>query len=130
VKHKLANLTILILGQKEVKFHKEISLFYDLNSIYSVGDLKHWNIKENNIFFDIPKLQNNQTSQLLVHATASYYVQSSTLFNRSVIAVCMHFLWRRSKTRDADNTSRCNLLTNYFLFCFIYFDIFSIVYSI
>jgi hypothetical protein len=34
-------------------------------------DLKLWNIKENGIFFDIPKLQKNQVSQLLVHATAS-----------------------------------------------------------
>jgi hypothetical protein len=62
---------ILILGQKEVKSHKEISLFCDLNSIYSDIDLKLWNIKENGIFFDIPKLQKNQVSQLLVHATTS-----------------------------------------------------------
>jgi hypothetical protein len=46
---------VLILGQKEVKSHKEISLFCDLNSIYSGIDLKLWNIKENSIFFDIPK---------------------------------------------------------------------------
>jgi hypothetical protein len=51
---KLANLTILILGQKELKFHKEISLFCDLNSIYSGINLKLWKIKENSIFFDIP----------------------------------------------------------------------------
>jgi hypothetical protein len=62
---------ILILGQKEVKSHKEILLFCDLNFIYSDIDLKLWNIKENNFFFDIPKLQNSQDSQLLVHATAS-----------------------------------------------------------
>jgi hypothetical protein len=40
------------MGQKEVKFHKKISLFCDLNSIYSGIDLKVWNIKENNIFFE------------------------------------------------------------------------------
>jgi hypothetical protein len=62
---------ILILGQKEVKSNKDISLFYDLNSIYGRIDLKLWIIKENSIFFDIPKLQKNQVSQLLVHATAS-----------------------------------------------------------
>jgi hypothetical protein len=53
---------ILILGQKEVKSRMEISLFCDLNSIYSGINLKFWNIKENNIFFDIPKLQKNQVS--------------------------------------------------------------------
>jgi hypothetical protein len=64
---------ILILGQKEVnKSHKEISLFCDLNSVYGRIDLKLWIIKENSIFFDVPKLQKNQVSQLLVHATASY----------------------------------------------------------
>jgi hypothetical protein len=36
---------ILILGQKEVKSHKEISLFCDLNSIYGRIDLKLWIIK-------------------------------------------------------------------------------------
>jgi hypothetical protein len=35
---------------------EKISLFCDLNSIYSGIDLKLWNIKEKNIFFDIPKL--------------------------------------------------------------------------
>jgi hypothetical protein len=35
---------LLILGQKEVKSYKEISLFYVLNSIYSDIDLKLWNI--------------------------------------------------------------------------------------
>jgi hypothetical protein len=45
----------LILGQKEVKSHKEISLFCDLNSIYGGIDLKLWNIKVNIIFFDILK---------------------------------------------------------------------------
>jgi hypothetical protein len=64
---------ILILGQKKVKSHKEISLFCDLNFIYGRIDLKLWNIKENSIFFDIPKLQKNQVSQLLVHATASLF---------------------------------------------------------
>jgi hypothetical protein len=59
------------IGAKEVKFHKEILLFCDLNSIYSGIDLKLWNIKENDIFFDILKFQKNQVSQLLVHATAS-----------------------------------------------------------
>jgi hypothetical protein len=59
------------IGAKEVKPHKEILLFCDLNSNYSGIDLKLWNIKENNIFFDIPKLKNSQASQLLVHATAS-----------------------------------------------------------
>jgi hypothetical protein len=59
------------MGQKKVKSHKEISLFCDLNSIYSGIDLKLWNIKENYIFVDIPKLQNSQASQLLMHATAS-----------------------------------------------------------
>jgi hypothetical protein len=53
VNNKLANLTILILGQKEVKFHKKILIFCDLNSIYSGINLKLWNIKENNIFLDI-----------------------------------------------------------------------------
>jgi hypothetical protein len=33
--------------------HKEISLFCDLNSIYSGINLKLWNIKENNSFFDV-----------------------------------------------------------------------------
>jgi hypothetical protein len=42
-------------GAKRVKFYKKISLFCDLNSIYSDINLKLWNIKENNIFFDIPK---------------------------------------------------------------------------
>jgi hypothetical protein len=60
----------LILGQKEVKSHKKISLFCDLNSIYGRIDLKLWIIKENSIFFEIPKFQKNQVSQLLVHATA------------------------------------------------------------
>jgi hypothetical protein len=55
VKYKSANLTILILGQKKVISRKEISLFCDLNSIYSGIDQKLWNIKENSIFFDIPK---------------------------------------------------------------------------
>jgi hypothetical protein len=41
------------MGQKEVKSQKEISLFCDLNSIYSGIDLKLCNIKENNIFFGI-----------------------------------------------------------------------------
>jgi hypothetical protein len=41
-------------GQNEVKSHTEISLFCDLNSIYSGIDLKLWNIKENYVFFDIP----------------------------------------------------------------------------
>jgi hypothetical protein len=59
------------MGKKEVKSHKEISLLCDLNSIYSGIDLKLWNIKENNILYDILKLQNSQASQLLVHATAS-----------------------------------------------------------
>jgi hypothetical protein len=63
---------ILILGQKKVKSHKEISLFCDLNSIYGRIDLKHWIIKENSTFFGIPKLKKNQVSQLLVLATASY----------------------------------------------------------
>jgi hypothetical protein len=53
---------VLIMGQKEVKSHKEISLFCDLNSIYSGINLKLWNIKENNTFFDILKLQKNQVS--------------------------------------------------------------------
>jgi hypothetical protein len=61
---------VLILGQKEIKSHRGKSLFCDLNSIYSGIDLKLWNIKENNIFFKIIKLQKNH--QLLVHATASY----------------------------------------------------------
>jgi hypothetical protein len=59
------------IGAKEVKSHKEILLFCDLNSIYSGIDFKFWDIKENDIFFDIPKFQKNQVSQLLVHATAS-----------------------------------------------------------
>jgi hypothetical protein len=58
-------------GAKEVKL---ISSFFVSNSIYSGINLKLWNIKENVIFFDIPKLQKNQISQLLVHATASYKV--------------------------------------------------------
>jgi hypothetical protein len=48
---------LILLRAKEVKFHKEILLFFDLNSIYStipLGiNLKLWNIKENNIFLDI-----------------------------------------------------------------------------
>jgi hypothetical protein len=35
---------VLILGQKKVKSHKEISLFCDLNSIYSGINLKLWDI--------------------------------------------------------------------------------------
>jgi hypothetical protein len=85
----------LILGQKKFKSRKEILLFCDLNSnqyyffiffylvftvcptkppysIISSINLKLWNIKENNILFDILKFQKNQVSQLLVHATASY----------------------------------------------------------
>jgi hypothetical protein len=62
---------VLILGQKKLNLHKEILIFCDLNSIFSGVDLKLWNIKENNFFFDIPKFQKNQVSQLLVHATAS-----------------------------------------------------------
>jgi hypothetical protein len=45
----------MMRGQKKVKSHKEISLFCDLNSIYSGINVKLWNIKESNIFFDIPK---------------------------------------------------------------------------
>jgi hypothetical protein len=57
-------------GQKEVNFHKEISLFCYLNSIYSDIDLKLWNMKEKYIFFHIlKKKKNSQASQLLVHAT-------------------------------------------------------------
>jgi hypothetical protein len=49
------------MGQKEVKSHKEISLFCDLNFIiYSGINLKLWNIKEYAIFL----LQKNQVSQL------------------------------------------------------------------
>jgi hypothetical protein len=55
----------------------EIALFCDLNS--SAIDLKLLNIKENNIFFDFPTLQNSQASQLLVHATASF-INFHTLF--------------------------------------------------
>jgi hypothetical protein len=40
-----AHIHILIMGQKEVKSHKEISLFCDLNSIYGRIDLKLWIIK-------------------------------------------------------------------------------------
>jgi GH25 family lysozyme M1 (1,4-beta-N-acetylmuramidase) len=60
------------IGAKDFKSHKEILLFCNLNSIYSGIDLKLWNMKENinDIFFDIPKFQKNQVSQLLVHATA------------------------------------------------------------
>jgi hypothetical protein len=50
------------MGQKEIKSHKEISLFCDLNSTYNGINLKLWNIKEMNIFLDIPKLQKNQVS--------------------------------------------------------------------
>jgi hypothetical protein len=39
------------MGQKEVKSYKEISLFCDLNSIYSGIDLKLWNTKENNFLW-------------------------------------------------------------------------------
>jgi hypothetical protein len=59
------------IGAKEVKSHKKILLFCDLNSIKCGIDLKLWNIKENNTFFDIPMFQKNQVSQLLVHARAS-----------------------------------------------------------
>jgi hypothetical protein len=45
------------IGAKEVKSHKEILLFCNLNSIYSGINLKLWNIKEIDIFFDIPKFQ-------------------------------------------------------------------------
>jgi hypothetical protein len=60
---------ILILGQKEVKSHKKIALFFDLNSIYRCIDLKLWNIK---IVFSLifQSYKKNQVSQLLVHATA------------------------------------------------------------
>jgi hypothetical protein len=62
----------LKMGQKEVKSHMKISLLCDLNSIYSVMNLKLWNIKENYNVFDIPTLQKkNQVSQFLVQATAS-----------------------------------------------------------
>jgi hypothetical protein len=43
---------VLTISKSDRK-REEISLFYDLNSIYSGIDLKLWNIKENNIFFDI-----------------------------------------------------------------------------
>jgi hypothetical protein len=75
---------VLILEQKKLNSHKEILLFCDLNSIYGRIDLKLWNIKENSIFFDIPKFQKNQVSQLLVHATASYInplIYVSVLYN-------------------------------------------------
>jgi hypothetical protein len=42
--HKLANLMILILGQKEVKSHKEFLFLCDINPIYSSINLKFWNI--------------------------------------------------------------------------------------
>jgi hypothetical protein len=45
------------IAAKEVKSYKENLLFCDLNSIYSGIDLILWNIKENYIFFDIPKFQ-------------------------------------------------------------------------
>jgi hypothetical protein len=44
------------MGQKELKSQQENSSFCNLNSIYSGINLKLFNIKENNIFFDIPKL--------------------------------------------------------------------------
>jgi hypothetical protein len=47
---------VLILGQRKIKSHKKILLFCDLNSFIMV-DLKLWNIKENDIFFDIPQFQ-------------------------------------------------------------------------
>jgi hypothetical protein len=40
----------LMLGQKEVKSRNEVSLFRDLNSIYSDINLKLRNIKENRNF--------------------------------------------------------------------------------
>jgi hypothetical protein len=53
---------VLILGQKKLNIsHKEILLFFDLNSIYSGIDLKLSNTKENyifvGIFFGIPKFK-------------------------------------------------------------------------
>jgi hypothetical protein len=44
-------------GAERGKYHKLISLFCDLSSIYSDINLKLWNIKENDTFFDISKLQ-------------------------------------------------------------------------
>jgi hypothetical protein len=41
---------VLIFGAKEVKSHKEISLFCDLNSIYSGIDLELCNIILTNVF--------------------------------------------------------------------------------
>jgi hypothetical protein len=67
------------IGAKEVKSHKEISLFYDLNSIYSGINLKLWNIKDNNISW-----QKSQVSQLLVYATASYYTVSFLYLSISI----------------------------------------------
>jgi hypothetical protein len=53
---------VLILGQKKLNPIKEILLFCDLNSIYSGINLKLWHIKENDIFYDMPKFQKNQVS--------------------------------------------------------------------
>jgi hypothetical protein len=68
-------LAILIMGQKEVKSQKKISLFWDLNSIYYNGTVYRSKTmkyqRQNYSFFDISKLQNSKASQLLVNATAS-----------------------------------------------------------
>jgi hypothetical protein len=70
----------LKIGQKKLISISKFCYSSNLNSIYSVIILKLWNIKENIIFFDITKLQNNQVNQLLVHATASYaYIHYLTL---------------------------------------------------
>jgi hypothetical protein len=83
---------VLILGQKKLNTsHEEILLFCDLNSIYSDIDFKLWNIKENTIFFDIPKFQKNQVSQLLVHATASC-MTCTPMYNLGMcITVCTYY---------------------------------------
>jgi hypothetical protein len=61
-------------GAKKVKSHKEISLFCDLNSIYSGIDLKLKNTVSKKIIYSLMspiKLQKNKASKLLVNATAS-----------------------------------------------------------
>jgi hypothetical protein len=68
---------------KEVKSHKEISLFCDLNSIYTVVvsiynyGLFHYGISKKILFaLILQSNKKNQVSQLLVHATLSWTFRS------------------------------------------------------
>jgi hypothetical protein len=71
---------------KEIKSHKEILLFCD-----SGINLKLWNITENHNFFDIPKLQQNQVSQILVYRQQQH--TKTNIYNINMGASQNHFFF-------------------------------------